>query len=250
MSGTATRPALPRNGAKQGDLSWAAVVVADVERAQRFYARVLGWTMIPGRHAGLQVLDTAPLVFLWPAGDPRTGSATETAVGYRVDDLEATIARVRAAGGTAGPVAREDYGLLCDCVDLQGRRFGLHQLDDHPVIEPGATVRPGDVSYVTMGVEDGERDRAFYAEVLGWTYANGNPVGLLPETGIWSPGTSVSTRTLGTVLCYQVDDIAAAVQRARDAGGTFTDPQRRPYGLEAHGQDDQGTELYLHQLNP
>ncbi|MGH3745522.1 MAG: VOC family protein, partial [Mycobacteriales bacterium] len=179
------------------------------------------------------------------------------AVGYRVEDIEAAVARVRAAGGTTGPVEHADYGDLCDCVDLQGRRFGLHQLGDRPVLEPGARVRQGDVSYLTMGVSDGERDRAFYGEVLGWTYSDGNPVGLLPQTGLWSPADGKVaarqdewTQTLGTVLCYQVDDIVAAAARLRAAGGRCDDPQQRPYGLEVHGYDDQGIELYLHQLAP
>ncbi|HEX7353877.1 MAG TPA: VOC family protein [Mycobacteriales bacterium] len=257
MAPMPSRPRLPSNGVKEGDVSWIALVVPDAERARRFYTSVLGWEVKPGRHVGYQVVGTSPLLFLWPAGDARAAGATETAVGYRVDDIEAAVARVRAAGGTAGPIEHEDYGALCDCIDLQGRRFGLHQLDDSPILEPGARARQGDLSYLTFGVEDGERDRAFYADVLGWTYADGNPVGLLPETGMWSPGERKVlarqdewTLSLGAVLCYQVDDIAAAVERLRGAGGECDDPRQRPYGLEVHGRDDQGIELYLHQLAP
>jgi uncharacterized protein len=49
-----------------------------------------------------------------------------------------------------------------------------------------------------------------------------------------------------TVLpMYRVDDIAAAVERVRAAGGTSTDPEQQPYGVTAECTDDQGTRFYL-----
>jgi predicted enzyme related to lactoylglutathione lyase len=44
---------------------------------------------------------------------------------------------------------------------------------------------------------------------------------------------------------YRVDDIAAAVERVRAAGGTSTDPERQPYGVTADCADNQGTHFYL-----
>jgi predicted enzyme related to lactoylglutathione lyase len=52
----------------------------------------------------------------------------------------------------------------------------------------------------------------------------------------------------GAVLCFRVDDIAAAVARIRDAGGTAGDPIQRPYAVEADCADDQGVRFYLHQF--
>ncbi|MGH3743647.1 MAG: VOC family protein, partial [Mycobacteriales bacterium] len=78
MAPMPARPSLPSNGLKEGDVSWIALVVPDVERARRFYTSVLGWSVRPGRHTGFQVEGTAPLIFLWPAGDARTAGATET----------------------------------------------------------------------------------------------------------------------------------------------------------------------------
>jgi predicted enzyme related to lactoylglutathione lyase len=50
------------------------------------------------------------------------------------------------------------------------------------------------------------------------------------------------------ILCYRVDDIAAAVQRVQDAGGHAHDVAQRPYGLESLCTDDQETPFYLHQF--
>jgi hypothetical protein len=54
--------------------------------------------------------------------------------------------------------------------------------------------------------------------------------------------------TLGAVLGYRVDDVAAVVTRVRDARGTATDPEERPYGLESACLDNQDVPFYLHQL--
>ena len=44
---------------------------------------------------------------------------------------------------------------------------------------------------------------------------------------------------------YRVDDIAAAVERVRAAGGTATDPVAQPYGWTSECVDDQGTRFSL-----
>lgn len=49
------------------------------------------------------------------------------------------------------------------------------------------------------------------------------------------------------VLCYQVDDIHAAVRRVRENGGRAGEPAQRPYGLLADCTDNQGTRFYLAQ---
>ena len=250
-------PSYPAHGVRAGDVSYVTLQVPDLAAAQAFYSAVLGWTYEPGHVPhGAQVVGTSPMIGLW--GDPDVRPRRVGAVlAYRVADIEAAIDEVRAAGGTATDAEMQPYGLLSsECTDPAGRRFWLHEMAEDTPVPDGARLHKGDVSYVTFGVEDGERDRAFYADVLGWSYEGGNPVGLLPETGMWSPADRKVqarqdewTQSLGAVLCYQVDDIAAAVDRVRAAGGECDEPQARPYGLESHGHDNQGIELYLHQLD-
>ena len=112
----------------------------------------------------------------------------------------------------------------------------------HPA--PGA----GDVSYITMEVVDSVRTRAFYGSVLGWRFTPGTIADgwqvedIVPMTGL-SGGHEAAT----TVPMYRVDDVAAAVDAARRAGGTATDPEAQPYGLTSSCADDQGTRFYLGQ---
>lgn len=109
--------------------------------------------------------------------------------------------------------------------------------------------RPGDVSYITLGVPDLDRARAFYGTVLGWRFSpgtieNGAQVDtVIPAVGLWG-----GAQPSGAVLGYRVDDIGAAVARVRDLGGTATEPRDEPYGLAADCVDDQGVAFYLHQL--
>jgi predicted enzyme related to lactoylglutathione lyase len=48
-------------------------------------------------------------------------------------------------------------------------------------------------------------------------------------------------------LSYRVDDIAAAIERVRAAGGRADEPVRRQFGLLAVCVDDQGATFRLFQ---
>ena len=47
---------------------------------------------------------------------------------YAVDDIEVAVAAVRTAGGEAGEIDRQPYGLTAECRDDQGLPFHLGQL--------------------------------------------------------------------------------------------------------------------------
>ena len=47
---------------------------------------------------------------------------------YAVDDIEVAVAAVRTAGGQAGEIERQSYGLSALCRDDQGLPFYLGQL--------------------------------------------------------------------------------------------------------------------------
>jgi predicted enzyme related to lactoylglutathione lyase len=107
---------------RHGDVAYVTMAVPDGERAKSFYGAVLGWRFSAGSTAGGWNVDgVRPMVGL--AG----GNDREVQLCYRVSDIETGVARVRAAGGQAGPVERKPYGLLADCVDDQGARFQLWQ---------------------------------------------------------------------------------------------------------------------------
>ena len=117
-------PAEPRPPLRQGDAVYLTLNVPDGRRALAFYGAVLGWTAVPGRVPdGWQVEGPSPMVGIG-------GGATEpgTVPMYAVDDIEAAVAAVESAGGEAGEVEQQSYGLGALCRDDQGLPFWLGQL--------------------------------------------------------------------------------------------------------------------------
>jgi predicted enzyme related to lactoylglutathione lyase len=182
---------------------------------------------------------------LW-GGQPRT----EVHCAYVVHDVDAAIARVRAAGGTAEPPVQEPWGRTSDCVDVSGTHFAIYQPGPEPGPRPPLNgYRHGDLAYLTYQVRSSEQIRSFYTAVLGWSYTPGRiddgweVADVVPMSGI---GGRADEEAI--VPMWRVDDIALAVERVRAAGGTATDPEQQPYGISALCRDDQGMPFYLGQL--
>ncbi len=105
-----------------------------------------------------------------------------------------------------------------------------------------------DVGNVTMVTRDAGQAREFYEAVLQVPFTSGHP-------GAWR--TEETTPPLAILssegaepevqLSYRVDDIGAAVERVRAAGGHAGEPERKPYGLLADCADNQGATFRLWQ---
>jgi len=231
------------DGPGHGDVVYASLQVADPTQAAAFYRSVLDWD-VAGEASRYSVSgQSLPLAIL---GDP---SGTGLFTVYAVDDLGEAARRVRAAGGSATEPAERPYGRIVDCVDDQGTAFAVWQRDPGATEETSAAARQGDLSYLTYQVRDSRAFRDFYGAVLGWTFSPGRV-----EDGWQISGSTPMGGVAGghdrpaAVAMWQVDDIAAAVERVRAAGGNATEPQRQPYGLMSECTDDQGIAFYLGQF--
>ncbi len=230
-----------------GDIGYVSLWVPDVARAQAFFGTVLRWSFAPGSgDQGRQVADRALHHGLWGGVEPGT-----LFLCYLVDDVDAAVVRVRAAGGEAQAPTEAPFGRVAECVDDQGTPFAVFR---PPSGDPGPRLaqhgtRQGDVAYISLEVADSAKTRAFYGAVLGWQVTPGRVEDgwqvedVRPGTGI-SGGHAVAT----AVPLYLVDDIDAAVERVRAAGGTASDPERQPYGVTSDCADDQGTRFSLGEL--
>ena len=224
---------------RQGDVGSAALPAPDPARAAGLHAAVLGWESAPGRAQGGRQVVGQSLSMGIGRGEPGFH------LSYAVDDVAAAVERVRAAGGTSTEPQERPYGPAADCADDHGTVFALHRAGSGPR-SPENGARQGDLSYLTLEVVDSARFRTFYGEVLGWTFTGGTV-----EDGWSVPGVSPMTGMHGgnaadtAVPMWKVDDVAAAVERVRAAGGTASDPQRQPYGTTSECTDDQGVRFYL-----
>jgi len=82
--------------------------------------------------------------------------------------------------------------------------------------------------------------------VLGWRSRPGRaPGGWQVEGTTPMIGVSGGHQRATAVPVWHASDVAAAVARARAAGGTATEPHQEPYGRIAECQDDQGTRFSI-----
>lgn len=110
------QPPASASRVRGGDVGYITMSTPDPARAQEFYGAVLGW-----RFDSSGDPDVLPMMGLGAADKPSVSLC------FRVADIAAALAAVRARGGTAGEVQDKPYGLLADCMDDQGLPFFLWQ---------------------------------------------------------------------------------------------------------------------------
>jgi predicted enzyme related to lactoylglutathione lyase len=165
--------------------------------------------------------------------------ADETSIYFVADDLDAAVAAVRDAGGTAEIAESGDWA---ECTDDQGVRFGLSQ-PSHGPVGPYERIEPGNIGYITLNVPDADRGRRFYGAVLGWTFDGG-----LANPGFTTVPAGLATGVEpGHWLFIKVADAAAIAERVRALGGTAGEPDRSPSGISVACTDDQGFRFNLWQ---
>jgi uncharacterized glyoxalase superfamily protein PhnB len=236
------------------------IMVSDARRAIAWYTEVLGaqprgehYVNADGTigHAELGLGDAVLMLSepsdLWPDIPVRAPQAPTTfshTLHLEVDDVDGTTERARRKGASVErPPTDQPYGRGAVIIDPFGHRWML--------LRPPAgasRVRQGDVANVTMAAPDTRRAKEFYEAVLRVPFTQNHPgawrteetrppLGILP-----SPGAELEVQ-----LSYRVDDVAAAVERVRAAGGQAAEPQRRPFGLLAECVDNQGATFRLWQ---
>lgn len=116
----------------------------------------------------------------------------------------------------------------------------------------------GEVAFFELGVGDAERGRAFYAALFGWSFSTGpSGRGLMIETPNIPGGIHGGDAGSAPYLFFRVDDLAAAVARVRELGGSVegldvdgSAETRARYGRFTLCRDDQGSPFGLYQPPP
>jgi uncharacterized protein len=111
-----------------GEPAFFEIGVEDAERARAFYGALFGWTFTAGPHGG-SMITTSTL----PGGLHGADPGAAPYLFFRVEDLDAAIARVRELGGTVEGLGADEsdvertYGRFTLCRDDQGSPFGLYE---------------------------------------------------------------------------------------------------------------------------
>jgi len=204
---------------------------------------------------------------------PTTRGGTSTSFTFAAPDVEAVFARALALGATeVRPVSDQFYGqrqgtlrdqwghqwsISSPIADFDDAQYAASSSDAGFQWQPGPAAdgepdphdgqlkhyEQGDLYYFTLSTPDLTKAQAFYGAVLGWQFpdpGNGH-IGNISAP----PGSAFGAETGTTDLYFVVDDIHAAVDRVRAAGGVAQEVAHYDSGDAATCTDDQGVRFHL-----
>jgi uncharacterized protein len=215
-----------------GTPSWVDLASADLPAAKSFYRGLFGWDVAEGppeaggyamfQKQGKNVAGVGPIMM---EGQPPAWTTY-----ISVEDADATIAKVSAAGGTVlvAPMDVLDVGRMAVFMDPTGAALALWQ----PLAHQGADLanEPRTFTWNELQTRDTEAAKAFYRDVFGWDAATseggtmvytewkrgGDSIG-----GMMDMPAEVPTQVPAYWLVYfAVDDCDRAVAEATGIGGT------------------------------
>jgi uncharacterized protein len=162
-----------RNGFEHGVPCWVDTWQPDADAAMSFYSQLFGWetedTMpegVDGQHYMCRVRgrDVAAIASRPQAAPDVTAWTTYV----WVDDVDATVAKVRDAGGSVlvEPFDALDGGRIAVVADPAGAAIGIWQ----PRAHKGAQLvnEPSAYSMSALMTDDPEGAKSFYGDVFGW----------------------------------------------------------------------------------
>ena len=159
-----------REGFPPGVPCWIDTQQPDRDAALRFYGAVFGWSFENHLQRGDRAYDLATLdgrvVAAIGSGPSDTTATWTTYIG--VDDVEAAVANVEAAGGTvvAPPLRAGSAGRLALVTDPTGANLALWEPGRRKGVE--RVNEPGSWNWSLLSTPDPAGAAVFYAEVFGW----------------------------------------------------------------------------------
>lgn len=239
---------------------WYELITSDLDAAEAFYTKVVGWE--PESWSGPDMR----YVIVKPKGSERGVGGLMTIpdeaakmgarpmwLGYiHTKDVDAATAGLTKAGGTVQrePSDIPEIGRFSVVSDPQGATFMLMapKGPDMPPLQPGT---PGTVGWHELYTTDWNAALDFYSSQFGWTKDEAMEMG---EMGTYQLFAVDGQQTGGIMnkppqvpvplwlFYFTVDDIDAAAERVKEAGGTIVlGPMEVPGGSwMLQGLDPQG----------
>ena len=218
-----------------GSFIWYELIVADPDAATRFYGDVVGWE---SRSAGMEGMDYR----LFSAGGvdvagfmaPPSGADMRLGwLGYiGVDDVDASVAKITAAGGAVHMPAMdvEGVGRMAMVADPQGAPFYVMRGASDQASTSFAPTTAGHGAWNELVTSDQAAALAFYQDQFGWTKGGVMPMGEMGDYQFIEHGGemigAVMNRTPQSPLpswgfCFRVPDIDEALVRVTSGGATI-----------------------------
>jgi uncharacterized protein len=246
-----------------GKFVWYDQMSNDLAGAEKFYSKVVGWTLAPNtmnsQKYTLLKAGEAMVGGLMPIPEEAAKMGARPAwMGYiAVDDVKAYADKVKAAGGAIyrEPTEIPNIGTFAVAADPGGAGFFLFKGDGDqaPAQDP---MKPGYIGWHELHGAEPEKSFAFYSGLFGWTKGEAMDMG---PVGTYQIFTTKAQQGGGMMkkmaqepaahwLYYiTVDAIDAAVGRVKSAGGqVLNGPMEVPGGSWVmQGLDPQGAVFAL-----
>jgi uncharacterized protein len=247
-----------RTSYEPGTPCWIDLGTPDQDAAAEFYGALFGWSVEEDENAeqtgGYRVATLRDkaiggVMKLMEDGQPPAWSTY-----VAVDDADATVAKVKEAGGTVvfEPMSVLDYGRMAFIADPTGAVIGIWQ----PGRNKGAGLvnEPGSFSWCELNTRDVEGAKSFYGDVFGWAFETeelgegrgsyttimlgGGPVGGVLDMNERGVPEGIPAHWQ---VYFAVEDTDAAVEQAKaGGGGVMVEPFDVPVGRIAILTDPHG----------
>lgn len=222
----------------QGSFIWYELMTPDPDASRAFYEAAIGWTIDAQPIAGMDYrMIAAPdghvggVMRITP--EMQSGGARPVWIGYlNVDDVDAMVAQVQAAGGSVMMPAWDIPGIgrMAMVTDPQGAPFYVMR-PVPPEGDPDATShvfapgRPGHVAWNELSSTDHKAALAFYGKLFGFESNEAMPMGergdyaFIDHHGTRIGATLTATDTPSLWSFYWVVPNVTAAGAAITAGG-------------------------------
>ncbi|MCM8729913.1 VOC family protein [Hephaestia sp. GCM10023244] len=229
---------------------WYELATADPDASKAFYDHVIGWTIdavpaMPGMD--YRMIDTAGGghvggVMRLTDEMVKGGAKPGWFFYIGVDDVDATVDRLKAAGGGVimPPWTIDGVGRMALVTDPQGNPFYVMRGASDENSNAFERTGMGKCNWNELTTTDQQGAHAFYADVFGWTYPDKMPMGEMGDyVFVEAAGTTIGATMTATEagqptgwrFYFRTPDIDAAAASVGEQGGTvLTGPMAVPGG--------------------
>jgi len=252
-----------------GRFVWFDLNTSDPEGAKAFYTTVAGW--------GTEVWDgMAEPYTMWTVGGKSIGGVMPLQaeavaqgtpphwLGYiGTPDVEATVAQATSLGATVyvPPMPIPTVGKFAVLADPFGAVFAVFTPEAEAPGLDGEMPVPGQMSWFELATKDLNGALDFYGKLFGWGLNSDMDMGpmgtyrIFERNGAMMGGMYVIPESMpmppSWLFYIHVDDINAAAERAKSAGGNIVqDVMDVPGGKIFMATDPQGAMFAGHAMNP
>jgi predicted enzyme related to lactoylglutathione lyase len=232
----------------EGTPIWYELLTNDAAASTKFYDEVMGWkatTPRPDDAKKHQAFETGQGMvggMMQLTDEMRNGGAKPAWLFYiGVDDVDATVAKIEAAGGRILMKAFDipNIGRLAMSADPHGIPFYVMR---GAVDAPSTAFERngmGKCNWNELATPDPTAASDFFAKIVGWTYPEKWPMGEAGDYVIINAGDARIGGMLkappggdtGWNFYFRVPDIEAAAERVKNAGGKIlAGPRQTPNG--------------------